>query len=74
MTGRWFGNPINIAAEAPFRSGATAAWRPSPTAARPDATAENVADVVGVAILMNGGPGTVHAARVFDALDEDADT
>jgi hypothetical protein len=26
-----------------------------------------------VAILMNGGPSTVHAPREFEAFDEDAD-
>lgn len=39
-------------------------------AARRGATAEEVADALGVAILMNGGPGTVHAPRVFEAFRE----
>jgi AhpD family alkylhydroperoxidase len=39
-------------------------------AARRGATAAEVADALGVAILMNGGPGTVHAPRAFDAFRE----
>lgn len=39
-------------------------------AARRGATAEEVADALGVAILMNGGPGTVHAPRAFEAFQE----
>lgn len=39
-------------------------------AARRGATAEEVADALGVAILMNGGPGTVHAPRAFEAFRE----
>ena len=37
-------------------------------AARRGATAEEVAEALGVAILMNGGPGTVHAPRAFEAF------
>ena len=39
-------------------------------AARRGATAAEVADAMGVAILMNGGPGTVHAPRAFAAFQE----
>ena len=39
-------------------------------AARRGATAEEVADALAVAILMNGGPGTVHAPRAFEAFQE----
>lgn len=39
-------------------------------AARRNATAEEVAEALGVAILMNGGPGTVHAPRAFQAFQE----
>lgn len=39
-------------------------------AARRGATAEEVAAALGVAILMNGGPGTVHAPRAFEAIQE----
>jgi AhpD family alkylhydroperoxidase len=39
-------------------------------AARSGATAAEVADALGVAILMNGGPGTVHAPRAFEAFHE----
>lgn len=39
-------------------------------AARRGATAEEVAEALGVAILMNGGPGTVHAPRAFEAFRE----
>lgn len=39
-------------------------------AARWGATAEEVAEALGVAIFMNGGPGTVHAPRAFDAFQE----
>ncbi|MDQ3896762.1 MAG: carboxymuconolactone decarboxylase family protein [Actinomycetota bacterium] len=39
-------------------------------AARRGATAEEVAEVLGVAVLMNGGPGTVHAPRAFEAFRE----
>lgn len=43
-------------------------------AARRGATAEEVADALGVAILMNGGPGTVHAPRALEAFREFAPT
>jgi len=42
-------------------------------AARRGATAEEVAEALGVAILMNGGPGTVHAPRAFEAFQEFTD-
>ena len=42
-------------------------------AARRGATAEEVADGLGIAILMNGGPGKVHAPRAFEAFQEFAD-
>ena len=37
-------------------------------AARKDATEEEVAEALGVAIMMNGGPGTVWAPRAFAAF------
>lgn len=40
------------------------------SAARRGATADEVAEALGVAILMNGGPGTVHAPRAFEAFQE----
>jgi AhpD family alkylhydroperoxidase len=39
-------------------------------AARRSATADEVAEALGVAILMNGGPATVHAPRAFEAFQE----
>ena len=39
-------------------------------AARRGASADEVAEALGVAILMNGGPGTVHAPRAFAAFEE----
>ena len=39
-------------------------------AARRGATPQEVAEALGVAILMNGGPGTVHAPRAFAAFEE----
>jgi AhpD family alkylhydroperoxidase len=39
-------------------------------AARRGATVEEVAEALGVAILMTGGPGTVHAPRAFAAFRE----
>ncbi|MDA8048377.1 MAG: carboxymuconolactone decarboxylase family protein [Actinomycetota bacterium] len=39
-------------------------------AARRRATTEEVAEALGVAIMMNGGPGTVHAPRAFAAFQE----
>jgi AhpD family alkylhydroperoxidase len=39
-------------------------------AARAKATRQEVAEALGVAIMMNGGPGTVWAARAFDAFEE----
>ena len=42
-------------------------------AAREGATREEVAETLGVAILMNGGPGTVWAPRALAAFDEYAE-
>ena len=39
-------------------------------AARRGASADEVAEALGVAILLNGGPGTVHAPRAFAAFEE----
>ena len=39
-------------------------------AARRGATAEEVAEVMGVAILMNGGPGTVWGPRAYGVFEE----
>jgi AhpD family alkylhydroperoxidase len=39
-------------------------------AARRGATAEQVAEAMGVAILMNGGPGTVWGPRAYAAFKE----
>jgi AhpD family alkylhydroperoxidase len=39
-------------------------------AARHDATAAEVAEAMGVAIMMNGGPGTVWAPRALAAFNE----
>jgi len=43
-------------------------------AARRGASPDEVAEALGVAILMNGGPGTVHAPRAFAAYREFAET
>ena len=39
-------------------------------AARAGATRQQVAEVAGVAILMNGGPGTVWGPRALEAFDQ----
>ena len=39
-------------------------------AARQGASADEVADALGVAILMNGGPSTVYGPRAFEAYRE----
>ena len=39
-------------------------------AARRGATVDEVAEALGVAIVMNGGPGTVYAPRAFAAFQE----
>jgi len=39
-------------------------------AADKGATAQEVAEALGVAILMNGGPGTVWAPRAYQAFKE----
>lgn len=43
-------------------------------AARHGATADEVAEALGVAILMSGGPGTVYAPRALAAFEEFAGT
>ena len=40
------------------------------SAALKGATAEEVAEAIGVAITLNGGPGTVYGPRAFDAFVE----
>jgi AhpD family alkylhydroperoxidase len=42
-------------------------------AAKAGATREEAAEALGVAILLNGGPGTVYGPRAFDAFCEFAD-
>ncbi|MDP9465324.1 MAG: carboxymuconolactone decarboxylase family protein [Actinomycetota bacterium] len=42
-------------------------------AARAGASREEVAEALGVAMLLNGGPGTVYGPRAFDAYSEFAD-
>jgi AhpD family alkylhydroperoxidase len=42
-------------------------------AAQSGATAQEVAEAIGVAILMNGGPGTVWGPRAYAAFREFAD-
>lgn len=39
-------------------------------AARAGAAPEEVAEMLGVAVMMNGGPGTVYGPRAFDAFME----
>ncbi len=39
-------------------------------AVRQDATEQEAAEAIGVAILMNGGPGTVYGPRAFAAFRE----
>jgi len=39
-------------------------------AARKGVTPEQVAEAIGVAILMNGGPGTIYGPRAFAAFRE----
>lgn len=39
-------------------------------AAQHGATADEVAEALGVAVLMNGGPGMVHAPRALAAFEE----
>ncbi len=34
------------------------------------ATAQEAAEVIGVAIMMNGGPATIHGARAYTAFCE----
>jgi AhpD family alkylhydroperoxidase len=40
------------------------------SAALRGATEDEVAEALGVAILLNGGPGMVHAPRAFEAFQE----
>lgn len=42
-------------------------------AVRAGATKQEAAEAIGVSILMNGGPATVHGARAFTAFCEFAD-
>ena len=42
----------------------------APVAARRGAAAEEVAEAPGIAMLMDGGPRTVHAPRAFAAFHE----
>ena len=42
-------------------------------AARAGASKEEAAEAIGVAIMMNGGPGTVYGPRAFAAFTEFAD-
>ena len=42
-------------------------------AARAGATKEQAAEVLGVAIMMNGGPATIYAARAYTAFTEFAE-
>lgn len=42
-------------------------------AARAGATAEQAAEVIGVAIMMNGGPATIYGARAYTAFKEFAE-
>lgn len=39
-------------------------------AARRGASPDEVAEALGVAVMMSGGPGTVHAPRAFAAFNE----
>jgi AhpD family alkylhydroperoxidase len=43
-------------------------------AARRGATRAQVAEMIGVAILMNGGPGTVYGPRALEAFDQFSDS
>ena len=45
-------------------------WAHARSAARAGATREQVAEAMGVAIQMNGGPGTVWGPRALAAFDE----
>ena len=42
-------------------------------AAKAGASREQVAEAIGVALMMNGGPGTVYGPRAYDAFCEFAD-
>jgi AhpD family alkylhydroperoxidase len=42
-------------------------------AVRAGATREQAAEILGVAIMMAGGPATIYAARAFDAFAEFSD-
>lgn len=43
-------------------------------AARLGATSQEVAEAIGIAILMSGGPGTVYGPRAWDAFHEFAES
>lgn len=45
----------------------------SRNASKAGATREEVAEVLGVALMMSGGPGTVYGPRAYDAFCEYAD-
>jgi AhpD family alkylhydroperoxidase len=40
------------------------------SAARAGATKEQAAEIIGVAIMMSGGPGTIYGARAYQAFTE----
>ena len=40
------------------------------SAVRAGATKEQAAEIIGVAIMMAGGPGTIYGARAFQAFEE----
>ncbi|HSK23800.1 MAG TPA: carboxymuconolactone decarboxylase family protein [Egicoccus sp.] len=42
-------------------------------AVRAGATREQAAEIIGVAIMMTGGPGTIYGARAFTAFNEFAE-
>jgi AhpD family alkylhydroperoxidase len=42
-------------------------------AVRAGATKEEAAEIIGVAIMMHGGPATIYGARAYDAFCEFAD-
>lgn len=43
-------------------------------AAKAGASREEAAEAIGVALILNGGPGTVYGPRAYDAFCEFADT
>ncbi len=44
--------------------------KPRKTAIDAGATREEIAETVGVAILMGGGPGTVYGAMALEVMDQ----